>query len=153
MQQREISQLRHHVMDAVCASDDTKILHFCLVLLRGKTGESKNKQLFYDRLSDLANLESGWDGEGSKPISASILAFVGEALADIPNSLLEGWVLFPDARGYLYWDFTQGDDIAGITLTEDKMTAFVKKQGKLRKYTFDTLDEQNLKCILEEAHG
>lgn len=46
MQQREIRQLRHHVMDAVYASDDKKILHFCLVLLRRKSGESKNKQLF-----------------------------------------------------------------------------------------------------------
>ena len=100
----------------------------------------------------MATLELGWDGEGSKPISASILAFVGETLSDIPDFLLEDWVLFPDARGFLYWDFTHGDDIAGITLTEDKMTAFVKKQGKLHKYNFDTSDEQNLKHVLEEAH-
>ena len=50
-------------------------------------------------------------------------------------------------------DYTHGKDIAGITVAEDKMTAFVKKNGELRKYTFDALIEQDLINVLEEAHG
>lgn len=115
--------------DAVYASQDTKLL-----------------------LAELGSLKDGWDGEKSVAISPKVLTFVGSVLADLDANLLKDWVLFPDARGYIYMDYTRGKDIAGITVAEDKMSAFDKKNGELRKYSFDELNEQKLISILEEVY-
>lgn len=150
LHQRQVQDLRHHVMDAVYASQDTKLLRFCLVLLQNN--ENSTKKEFFGRLAELASLKPGWDGEGSVPISLKVLNFVGSMLEKVNANLLKDWVLFPDARGYIYLDYTHGKDIAGITVSEDGMTAFVKKDGELRKYSFAELSEQKLIKVLEEVY-
>lgn len=150
LHQRQVQDLRHHVMDAVYASQDTKLLRFCLVLLQNT--EDSTKKEFFDRLAELGSLKPGWDGEGSKPISLKVLAFTGSILEKVSASLLKNWVLFPDARGYIYFDYTHGKDIAGITVSENGMTAFVKKNGKLSKYSLTELSEQKLEKVLEKVY-
>ena len=150
LHQRQVQDLRHHVMDAVYASQDTKLLRFCLVLL--KNNEDSTKKEFFDRLAELGSLKPGWDGEGSLPISLKVLTFVGGVLERTDAKLLKDWVIFPDARGYLYFDYTHGKDIAGITISEKGMSAFVKKNSELRKYSFTELSEKKLLKVLEEVY-
>lgn len=150
LQQRQVQDLRHHVMDAVYASQDAKLLRFCLVLLQN--GENSAKKEYFDRLAELGALKDGWDGEGSLAISPKVLTFVGNVLGQSNANLLNDWVLFPDSRGYIYFDYTHGKDIAGITIAENGMTAFVKKNGELRKYSYAELSEDKVIKILEEVY-
>ena len=66
---------------------------------------------------------------------------------------LVNWVLFPDARGYLYLDYTEAQNIAGITIAPHQIAAFIKHDGHLSKYNYDHLNEQDVLNLLEEAHG
>lgn len=96
------------------------------------------------RLAELGTLKDGWDGEGSLAISPKVLTFVGNVLGQSNANLLNDWVLFPDARGYIYFDYTHGKNIAGITIAENGMTAFVKKNGELRKCSYAELSEDKV---------
>lgn len=103
------------------------------------------------RLTELRSLEDGWDGEGSLSINRTSLDISQEVVLNASSGLLVDWVLFPDARGFVYWDYTQGKNIAGITVAPNKMVAFVKKNGQIHKYDFDKADFKEIIKILEEV--
>lgn len=103
------------------------------------------------RLTELRSLEDGWDGEGSLSINRTSLDISQEVVLNASSGLLVDWVLFPDARGFVYWDYTQGKNIAGITVAPNKMVAFVKKNGQIHKYDFDKVDFKEIIKILEEV--
>ncbi len=105
------------------------------------------------RLGDLSRLSDGWDGEGSVSINKEIVEFTRRVIRLAKESVLKGWLVFPDSRGYLYLDYTNGKDIAGMTIAVQGMTAFVKRNGILRKYTYSKLDEKDVLNLLEEVHG
>ena len=69
------------------------------------------------------------------------------------DSSLQNWVAFPDARGYIYLDFTEDNNIAGITVTDHQVVAFIKRNGHLSKFSFDKLDEKEVFSLLEKANG
>lgn len=150
----DIKDLRHNVMDAVYATNDQKALYSCLVFLSNlqKTNVSL-KQKMLNRLDELAKLSDGWDGEHSFHINHEVLGFVRKIITLSNDEMLTNWVLFPDSRGYLYLDYTEGKNIAGITIANNQVAAFVKRNGELSKYKYDKLDTKNVLVLLEEAHG
>ena len=59
------------------------------------------------------------------------------------DTSLQNWVAFPDARGYIYLDYTQDNNIAGVTIANHQVVAFIKRDGHLSKFSFDKLDENS----------
>ena len=53
----------------------------------------------------------------------------------------------------LYLDYTEGKNLAGITIAPHQIAAFIKRDGHLSKYNYDHLNEQDVLNLLEEAHG
>lgn len=150
----DIKSLRHDLTDAIYATDNQQLLYSCLVFLNNQNSSvSDLKAKNLARLSELACLADGWDGEGSLAINQTSLDLSRKAVLNVASELLEGWALFPDARGFVYWDYTHGKDIAGITIAPHKMVAFVKKGGQLHKYNFDKVRFSEIINILEEVHG
>lgn len=104
------------------------------------------------RLEELALLKEGWDGENSVSIDSGIQDFLRRVIMLSSDKELVNWVLFPDARGYLYLDYTEGKNLAGITIAPHQIAAFIKRDGHLSKYNYDHLNEQDVLNLLEEAH-
>ena len=113
----DIATLRHNVMDAVYATSDQNALYSCLVFLSNQkqTLQSSVKEELLNRLDELSKLPDGWDGEGSLALSRNIVDFVKRIILLAADSSLQDWVAFPDARGYIYLDYTEDNNIAGIT--------------------------------------
>lgn len=151
----DIQTLRHNVMDAVYATNDQKALYSCLVFLSNLSNQSEKpiQSKLLKRLDELALLPDGWDGDNSFSIKPGILDFLRRIITLSSEAALINWVLFPDARGYLYLDYTEGKNIAGITIAPHQVAAFIKRDGHLTKYSYDHLDEQDILNLLEEAHG
>lgn len=148
-----VASLRHDLMDAIYATDNRQMLYSCLVFLNNQKLQESNahKDKLLVRLADFERLENGWDGEGSIKIKKECLDFSQRILMLVTSEILEHWVVFPDGRGYVYWDYTNGNDIAGITISPDKVVGFMKKNGHLRKY--DPMDLDDIVKMLEEVHG
>ena len=104
------------------------------------------------RLEELALLKEGWDGENSVSIDSGIQDFLRRVIMLSSDKELVNWVLVPDARGYLYLDYTEGKNLAGITIAPHQIVAFIKRDGHLSKYNYDHLNEQDVLNLLEEAH-
>lgn len=96
------------------------------------------------RLEELALLKEGWDGENSVSIDSGIQDFLRRVIMLSSDKELVNWVLFPDARGYLYLDYTEGKNLAGITIAPHQIAAFIKRDGHLSKYNYDHLNEQDV---------
>lgn len=148
---KDIKSLRHDLMDMVYETTDSAKLYTCLVFLKNNKVSQKEKML--KRLDELALLADGWDGADSYAINEGVIDIARRIIKQANDQTLAEWVLFPDARGYLYWDFTSGKDIAGITMASNQVVAFVKKNGSLIKHHFDRLAESDLLKVLEEVHG
>lgn len=149
-----IKDLRHYVMDAVYATNDQKALYSCLMFLSNMQKTSSSlKQKMLSRLDELAKLSDGWDGEHSFHINHEVLEFVRKTITLAKEDSLKDWVLFPDSHGYLYLDYTEEKNIAGITIANNQIAAFVKRNGELAKYKYDKLDVKDILALLEEAHG
>lgn len=151
----DIATLRHNVMDAVYATTDQNALYSCLVFLSNQeqSMHSSVKTDFLNRLDELSRLSNGWDGEGSLALSRNIVDFLKRTILLAADSSLQNWVAFPDARGYVYLDYTEGNNIAGVTIADQQVVAFVKRDGHLSKFSFDKLDEKEVLTLLEKAHG
>jgi len=150
----DIKDLRHNVMDAVYATNDQKALYSCWVFLSNmQKASSSLKQKMLSRLEELSSLSDGWDGENSFHIAHDVLDFLRKTIILSNDDCLVNWVLFPDSRGYLYLDYTEDKNIAGITITDSQVVAFIKRNGKLTKYKYDKLSSKDILVLLEEAHG
>ena len=119
----DIVTLRHNVMDAVYATTDQNALYSCLVFL------SSQKQ----------TLQSS--------VKKELLNRLDE-LSKLPD----GWD-GEGARGCIYLDYTEDNNIAGVTITNHQVVAFIKRDGHLSKFSFDKLDEKEVLSLLEKAHG
>lgn len=106
-----------------------------------------------DRVDSLGKLAEGWDGPDSKVIAPQSIRKFKAALGKAEEELLEGWVLFPDAHGFLYLDYTGHDVVAGITMTADRLIYFFRKDGKTVKNDGAAFTTRNLLSILERVHG
>ena len=53
----------------------------------------------------------------------------------------------------MYLDYTEGNNIAGVTIADQQVVAFIKRDGHLSKFSFDKLDEKEVLALLEKAHG
>ena len=93
----------------------------------------KLRQELTNRLASLSKLQDGWDGSDSKAIDRQCIAKFKSVLGKATEKQLSGWVLFPDARGYLYFDYTGEHATAGITMTGDTLISFVQKGDTLEK--------------------
>ena len=106
-----------------------------------------------ERLDSLSLLDAGWDGDGSLAIDKVCIQNLKNAFAIIPDSYLKGWVVFPDARGYLYLDYTSDDTVAGITMTSQQTTYFLKRGSWLEKNDNMDFTSVNLLSILKKVHA
>ena len=106
-----------------------------------------------ERVGSLGELADGWDGFDSKAIAPQSIRKFKNALGKIEEKLLQGWVLFPDAHGYLYLDYTGSDAVAGITMTSDRLIYFFKKDGRTVKNDGVAFTTRNLLAILERVYG
>ncbi len=154
-QNTDVNILRHDLIDAAYATNDNETIYRSLLVLLDKANDAKSslRDKMQRRLDELSNLADGWDGEGSQSIDRGIIDFVHRVIMLANSQSLEDWVLFPDARGYLYLDYTHGNDMAGITISNDKVVAFLKINGHLVTHTYSKLMEQDVVRILEEVHG
>lgn len=153
-QNADVNILRHDLIDAAYATNDNEAIYRSLLVLLDKANSVKSslRDKMQKRLDELSNLADGWDGDGSCSIDRGVVDFVHRVIMIASSQSLEDWVLFPDARGYLYLDYTHGNNIAGITISNNKVAAFLKINGHLAKYTYDKLVEQDVVKILEKVH-
>lgn len=118
------------------------------------TTVSENNGLrMWNRIEELARLKAGWDGAGSEPIKKEIICFLQGLISECDDNLLKNWVLFPDSRGYLYLDYANKKDMAGITITDDAFVYFIKKDGALEKKDDNVLTQEALTNILRKVNG
>ena len=96
-----------------------------------KTG--KLRQELIERLIALSDLEDGWGGTDSKAIDRRCISRLKAALNRATEQQLYGWTLFPDAHGYLYFDYTGEKVTAGITMTGNSLISFVQRGDVLEK--------------------
>lgn len=87
----------------------------------------------WNRLDELEKLQNGWDGEDSISIKKQIVEKLRNVLYQAKENDLKDWVLFPDAMGYLYLDYSKGSTSAGITLLENTCHYFIMKNGTIEK--------------------
>ena len=116
-----------------------------------KTG--KLRQELTDRLTSLGNLHDGWDGADSKAIDRKCITKLKSALSKATEKQLSGWLLFPDARGYLYFDYTGEHGTAGITMTGDSLVYFIQRGDVLEKSDGIPFSSTNLISILKSVNA
>lgn len=104
------------------------------------------------RTAELAMLRNGWDGAESKAISQRLLQKFREQISRIDDNWLSGWTLFPEAHGCLYLDYSEGNTLAGITMTESRLTYFIKRNDKVEKGDNKIFSNTNLKSILKKVY-
>lgn len=103
------------------------------------------------RVTELSSLCDGWDGADSKAVSPKLVRKFKEQIARIDDKWLEGWTLFPEAHGYLYLDYSGSGILAGITMTEGRLTYFIKKNDAIEKGENKIFSNTNLKAILKKV--
>ncbi len=92
----------------------------------------------WQRVDDLASLQDGWDGIKSKSINSRIIDKLKDTLQLCDNNNIANISVFPQANGNLYIDYTKNENIAGITLSEDKVIFFRGTTSQLcEKGTFE----------------
>lgn len=97
----------------------------------------------WQRVDDLASLQDGWDGIKSKSINSRIIDKLKDTLRLCDNNNIANISVFPQANGNLYIDYTKNEDIAGITLSEDKVIFFRGTTSQLcEKGTFEFSSEK-----------
>lgn len=106
-----------------------------------------------ERVDSLERLTDGWDGADSKAIMPQSIRKFKTAIVKTREELLQGWLLFPDAHGYLYLDYTGSNAVAGITMTGERLIYFFRKDGKTVKNDGAAFTTRNLLSILERVHG
>lgn len=116
-----------------------------------KKGQLHNKLV--QRINSLSQLSDGWDGENSKAISVQCIKKLQRVLDKTDENLLNGWVLFPDANGYLYFDYSGDNCTADITMMPDKMVYFIERNGRLQKSDGVRFTSTNLISILKRVNG
>ena len=121
--------------------------------LRGKATFGKFQKELVERADSLGQLADGWDGQDSKAIAPQSIRRFKSVIAKVEETLLEGWILFPDARGYLYLDYTGSDAVAGITMTDNHLVYFFKKDGRTVRNDRAAFTSRNLLSILSRVHG
>ena len=112
----------------------------------------KLRQELINRLDSLSKLHDGWDGADSKAIDRQCVAKLRTALNKATEKQLAGWVLFPDARGYLYLDYTGKNGTAGITMTADSLVYFIQKDNAFEKNNGILFSSANLISILNSVN-
>lgn len=116
----------------------------------------KKGQFHYNmsqRINNLSQLADGWDGEDSKAIDTKCIKKLQQTLDKTDDILLDGWTLFPDAHGYLYFDYTSDNCTAGITMMPDKLIYFIEKGNKLQKNDGLRFTSTNLISILKRVNA
>ena len=108
---------------------------------------------FLERLMALSDLEDGWDGTDSKAIDRRCIARLKAALNRATEQQLYGWTLFPDAHGYLYFDYTGENVTAGITMTGNSLISFIQKGDVLEKNDGIPFSTANFISILRNING
>lgn len=121
--------------------------------MRSKVAPGKLHKELLERADSLGQLADGWDGQDSKAIDPQSIRRFKSAIAKAEETLLDGWILFPDARGYLYLDYTGSDVLAGITMTDNRLAYFFKKDGRTVRNDRAAFTSRNLLSILSRVHG
>lgn len=120
---------------------------------KAKSGHNKLQQELFHRIDLLAQLSDEWDGVDSKAIDNQIIKKLRHALSKATEQQLNGWVLFPESHGYLYFDYTDENDSAGITIMPDSLVYFIQKNGKVQKKDGIAFTARNLISILKRVNG
>ena len=121
--------------------------------VKAKSEHNKLQQELFHRIDSLAQLSDEWDGVDSKAIDNQIIKKLRHALSKATEQQLNGWVLFPESHGYLYFDYTDENDSAGITVMPDRLVYFIQKNGKVQKNDGIAFTARNLISILKRVNG
>lgn len=113
----------------------------------------KLRQELIERLVLLSQLEDGWDGADSKAIDSRCVTKLRASLNRATDKQLTSWMLFPDARGFLYFDYTGEHCSAGITMTADSLIYFIQKGDVLEKNDGIPFSSSNLISILKSVNA
>ena len=81
------------------------------------------------RLSDFQEYDEGWDGEGARPLSNSVVKNFKQVLENADDQLLEGWTIFPAANGSLLMEYKPCS--AGINIGKSDFSYYQQKDGIL----------------------
>lgn len=107
----------------------------------------------WNRLQELAQLKDGWDGSDSKQIRSKVIEHFQEILFRSSDLDFKDWVLFPEAHGYLYLDYSHQDNMAGISLTENDFSFFVIRNGETEKGENIPYRPENVISVLRQFNG
>ncbi|MBR0036082.1 MAG: hypothetical protein IJP70_00410 [Bacteroidales bacterium] len=147
---------RVHFPSLRTAISQLKGVERVVLLHEEKTSESKTARELYwelqERADSLSQLIDGWDGADSKAIAPKTIHKFKSAIAKAKEEELQDWILFPDARGYLYFDYTGNNAIAGITMTESQLIYFYKKDGQTILNDKASFTSRNFLSILARIH-
>lgn len=97
------------------------------------------------RLKELADLQSGWDGEDAQPVLPEIAAFVGELLRSCSSLELSEWSLFPNVNGTL---LLQRRD-AAISIGKEEYSYFAEAKGKAVGHDHQPLSIESVVSSIE----
>ena len=83
------------------------------------------------RLSELSELNKGWDGNNAQPISTRTCNNMQAVLMFCRDEDIEHWVLFPDVDGRLYLDLKSDKIDTGVILSDKSFSYFAEdKDGE-----------------------
>ena len=111
------------------------------------------RQELIEQLKSFSQLKDGWDGTDSKAIDSWCVSKLMLSLHLATEKQLSGWVLFPDARGYLYFDYTSERGTAGITMTGDILVYFIQRGDILEKNNGIPFSSSNFISILKSINA
>ena len=117
------------------------------------TIEGVESYRIWNRLQEISHLRDGWDGADSKKISPITITKFEEVLYLCNEQQLKDWVLFPDARGYLYLDYSHKGIFAGITLMEDSFVYFILDGTDVKKGDGQLYVPNNVMAILNKVNN
>lgn len=133
--------------------DDNQLV---IVAEKNKTTEAvsgKESLRVWNRLQELSQLKDGWDGLDSRRINHRVIEQVQDLLFTCSDIDLMDWVLFPEARGYLYLDYSHQGNMAGISLCEGEFSFFTIHDGNTKKGESIPFKPEKVISVLREFNG
>lgn len=113
-------------------------------------GQSQVRQRLESRLNDLQSREV--PSESNVTISAEVANFAQKLINCVSEEDLEGWRLYPDAKGSLGWDYSDGICESSISMGNDGFSWYMKGKGELTMIDRPTLNLKLIENCLHKVH-
>ena len=113
----------------------------------------KESLRMWNRLQELSSLRDGWDGTDSKRMKEDVVEHFKNVLFVCSDYDFKNWVLFPEAHGFLYLDFSNQGNMAGISLTGNGFSYFTIIDGKTEKGEDLPFKPESVISVLRKVNG